>query len=136
MQDSLALIATTHRAGQIAEALFDAAMGERDLTARQAQLLQAIAQRPGANLIALVVATGIDRSTLGATCRRLVRKGLVIRRRSRKDARAWIVKLTPAGEAVLKRAQAAAAKAAQKAREQIIGLDQLRIVHTDAIAAE
>jgi DNA-binding MarR family transcriptional regulator len=87
------------RAGQIAEALFDAAMGERDLTARQAQLLQAIAQRPGANLIALVVAAGIDRSTLGATCRRLVRKGLVIRRRSRKDTRAWIVKLTPAGEA-------------------------------------
>jgi DNA-binding MarR family transcriptional regulator len=132
MIDNLALIAVTHRAGQIAEALFDQAFARRDITARQAQLLQAIAQVEGCNQTNLVAATAIDRSTLSDICRRLARKGLITRRRSRKDTRAWIMRLTPEGEAVLRRAQAAAAQAARQAREQIAGIDQLRIMREAA----
>jgi DNA-binding MarR family transcriptional regulator len=138
MKDNLALIAVVHRAGQIVEALFDEALGRRDITARQAQVLQALAQNHGANQTQIVIATGIDRSTLGTMCRRLAAKGLISRRRSRQDSRAIVLQLTPEGEAVLKRAQAAAAKAARAAREQIGGIDQLYIVHPQltAVAAE
>ena len=86
MKDNLALIAMVHRAGQIAEALFDEALGRRDITARQAQVLQAVAQNHGANQTQIVIATGIDRSTLGTMCRRLAAKGLITRRRSRQDS--------------------------------------------------
>ena len=131
MKDNLALIAVTHRAGQIAAALFDDAIG-REITARQAQVLQAIAKNNGANQTELVLATGVDRSTLSDVCRRLGRKGLIGRRRSQQDTRAWVVKVTQEGETVLKRAQAAAAKAASQARDQIAGIDQLRIIQASA----
>jgi DNA-binding MarR family transcriptional regulator len=137
MKDNLGLIAVTHRAGQIAEALFERAMGSGAITARQAQILHAIAQLNGVtNQTALVLATAVDRSTLSDICRRLARKGLIVRRRSQKDARAWITNLTPEGEAVLRRAQAAAAKAARQAREQIAGVDQLRIIQEQRTPAE
>jgi DNA-binding MarR family transcriptional regulator len=138
MKDNLALIAVVHRAGQIAESLFDEALGRRDITARQAQVLQAVAQNHGANQTQIVIATGIDRSTLGIMCRRLAAKGLITRRRSRQDSRAIVLQLTSEGEAILKRAQTAAAKAARAAREQIAGIDQLHILHLQptAVAAE
>ena len=59
----------------------------------------------GANQTQIVIATGIDRSTLGIMCRRLAAKGLITRRRSRQDSRAIVLQLTSEGEAVLKRAQ-------------------------------
>jgi DNA-binding MarR family transcriptional regulator len=128
MKDNLALIALTHRAGQIAEALFDEAFGRRDVTARQAQVLQAIAQTERANQTDIVGATGVDRSTLGNICKRLAAKGLITRRRSRQDERAILMKLTPEGEEVLKRAQSAAAKVARQVRERIAGIDHVQII--------
>jgi DNA-binding MarR family transcriptional regulator len=136
MKDSLALIAVTHRAGQIVEALFDEALGRRDITARQAQVLQAISRNEGATQTEIVEATGIDRSTLGPICHRLAGKVLITRRRSRQDTRAVLLKITPEGEEVLKRAQVAAAKAARQARELIVGIDQLWIVQEQRAAAE
>jgi DNA-binding MarR family transcriptional regulator len=59
----------------------------------------------------LVETTGIDRSTLADLARRLVKKGLLQRRRSRQDARAYVVRLTDAGREVLKSAQPKALRA-------------------------
>jgi DNA-binding MarR family transcriptional regulator len=53
----------------------------------------------------VVERTGIDRSTLADVVRRLAKRGLVQRRRSRADARAYVLKLTGEGERVLRRAE-------------------------------
>jgi len=52
-----------------------------------------------------VDATGIDRSTLADVVRRLSKKGLLQRRRTREDARAYAVKLTDEGRRVLRGAE-------------------------------
>jgi DNA-binding MarR family transcriptional regulator len=50
----------------------------------------------------IINATGIDRSTVSQVVQLLVRKGLLRRRRTRQDARAYAVSLTDAGQDVLK----------------------------------
>lgn len=58
----------------------------------------------------LIHATGVDRSTMTDTLRRLQRKGLITRRRSAKDTRSIEVRLTNDGrKAVLRATEAAAA---------------------------
>ena len=47
-------------------------------------------------------ATGIDRSTVSQVVQLLIRKGLVKRRRTRHDARAYAVSVTEAGREVLR----------------------------------
>jgi DNA-binding MarR family transcriptional regulator len=54
--------------------------------------------------------TGIDRSTLADIVRRLLKKGLLQRRRTKDDARAYAVKLTDEGARVLKAAEPMARK--------------------------
>ena len=48
--------------------------------------------------------TGIDRSTLADIVRRMLKKGLLQRRRTKEDARAYAVKLTEEGWKALKAA--------------------------------
>jgi DNA-binding MarR family transcriptional regulator len=64
-------------------------------------VLLAVAARDDANLISLVIETGIDRSTMSDIVRRLVKQGWLRRRRSRDDARAVLVQLTAVGEQAL-----------------------------------
>jgi MarR family transcriptional regulator, temperature-dependent positive regulator of motility len=54
------------------------------------------------NQTQLVERTGIDRSTLADVVRRMLKKGLLQRRRTRDDARAYAVKLTGEGAKILK----------------------------------
>jgi DNA-binding MarR family transcriptional regulator len=49
----------------------------------------------------LVEHTGIDRSTMADVVRRLVKKRLVHRRRSRHDSRAYALLITPEGRSLL-----------------------------------
>jgi DNA-binding MarR family transcriptional regulator len=91
-----------HRAGQCAENVFHAEMGERDLTPRQLAILMAVAEDEGANQSELVERTGIDRSTLADLVRRLQRKRLLRRHREKEDARAYAVKLTDEGRRLLR----------------------------------
>ena len=76
--------------------------GRRDLTPRQYAVLLTVAQNEGLNQTQLVELTGIDRSTLADVVRRMLKKGLLQRRRTRDDARAYAVKLTDEGRKVLK----------------------------------
>lgn len=93
-----------HRVGQCATDVFQSEMGEADLTPRQFAVLSSIAQKEGASQTDLVAMTGIDRSTLADIVRRMLKKGLVQRRRTKEDARAYAVKLTEDGRRTLRKA--------------------------------
>lgn len=90
-----------HRASQVADELFAAECPSADLTPRQYAVLAVLEGLQAASQTDIVEATGIDRSTLADIVKRLVKRGLVSRRRSRVDARAYVVKLTPEGTATL-----------------------------------
>lgn len=96
-----------HRAGQVADDLFAKEIADDALTPRQFAVLAVLAQKQTASQTDIVAATGIDRSTLADIVRRLVERGLVARKRSRLDARAYDVRLTASGQAALKAAQPA-----------------------------
>jgi DNA-binding MarR family transcriptional regulator len=86
-----------HRAGQCAADIFQAEMGLDDLTPRQYAVLLTVSQNEGLSQTQLVDKTGIDRSTLADIVRRMLKKGLLSRRRTREDARAYAVRLTDEG---------------------------------------
>lgn len=93
-----------HRAGQCADEIFSTAAAAMDITPRQLVVLSAIATNPHQSQTAIVDATGIDRSTLAEMVRRLEGRHLVQRKRSKADARAYVVDLTEQGRAILKAA--------------------------------
>ncbi|MGL4396572.1 MAG: MarR family winged helix-turn-helix transcriptional regulator [Hyphomicrobium sp.] len=85
-------------------------LGEGDLTPRQYAVLVTVSQNEGLSQTHLVDKTGIDRSTLADIVRRMLKKGLLQRRRTREDARAYAVKLSDEGWRVLKSADPLARK--------------------------
>ena len=80
-------------------------MKDGDLTPRQLAVLTTVAQNEGVSQTRLVDRTGIDRSTLADIVRRMQRKGLLQRRRTKEDARAYAVKLTDEGRRLLRLAE-------------------------------
>ena len=94
-----------HRAGQRADELFATSVGDSGLTPRQFAVMKAIADQDEPSQTDLVIRTGIDRSTMADIVRRLTSRGLVQRRRTRKDARMYAVRLTDRGENALKSAE-------------------------------
>ena len=89
-----------HRAEQVADRLFeDGALGF--VTPRQLEVLIAVSESEGCNLVAVAERTGIDRSTTTELVRRLVRKGLLQKRRNRRDIRTFLLKLTDDGRLLL-----------------------------------
>ena len=93
-----------HRAGQCAADIFQTEMGVDDLTPRQYAVLLTVSQNEGLSQTHLVEKTGIDRSTLADVVRRMLKKGLLHRRRTREDARAYAVRLTEEGWKALRNA--------------------------------
>ena len=91
-----------HRVGQCAGELFQSEMNGVDLTARQYVVLVAAAHKDGPSQQDIIDHTGIDRSTVSQVVQIMVRKGLLKRRRTRQDARAYAITLTPLGRDVLK----------------------------------
>lgn len=97
-----------HRAGQCADEMFAVTVGEVGLTPRQYAVMAAIAGSEEPSQTTLVERTGIDRSTMADIVRRLTSRGLVQRRRTRRDARRYAVRLTDKGEGALRLAEPAA----------------------------
>lgn len=97
-----------HRAGQCAHDIFTGNMDGSGLTPRQFAVLLTISQNEGLSQADLVARTGIDRSTLADIMRRILKKGLIRRTRTREDARAYSVKLTENGARALDKALPAA----------------------------
>jgi DNA-binding MarR family transcriptional regulator len=118
-----------HRAGQCAADIFHAEMKDGDLTPRQLAVLVTVANNEGLSQTGLVDRTGIDRSTLADIVRRMLKKGLLQRRRTKEDARAYAVKLTEEGRRILRSSDPLAKKVDErilealpsKQREQFIG---------------
>jgi len=100
-----------HRAGQRAADIFAAEAGLSGLTPRQFAILMVVAEEEGLTQTELVDRTGVDRSTLADIIARLLARGLIQRRRTKEDARAYAIKLTPQGAKSLREAQPAAAAA-------------------------
>jgi len=105
-----------HRAGQCAGDIFHAEMNDGELTPRQFAVLKAVADADGLSQTAIMIATGIDRSGTAELVRRLVLNGLLTRRRTRKDARVYAVRLTPQGRKML----AVGERAARAAGAQLL----------------
>ena len=105
---SQCVIHLLHRAGQCAGDLFTEEVIDGGLTPRQYAGLVAVSLDEGLSQTDLVERTGIDRSTLADIIRRMLKKGLVSRRRTRHDARVYSVKLTDTGREALQAAQPAA----------------------------
>jgi len=106
-----------HRVVQSATDIFAEEMGHSGLTPRQFAVLLTVAEHEGESQTNLVRLTGIDRSTLADIIRRMLNKGLLARRRTKRDARAYAVRPTQAGLDALQ----AAAPAAKLADQRILG---------------
>jgi len=89
-------------------------MGAGELTPRQFAVLVTVSQHEGLSQTHLVEKTGIDRSTLADIVRRMLKKGLLQRRRTKEDARAYAVKLTDEGWRVLNAAEPLARRVDEK----------------------
>lgn len=107
-----------HRAQQRALDLFAAGAAPGGVTQRQYAVLSAVALHEGCAQAELVAATGIDRSTLAELVARMIGKDLLVRERSKSDARANAVHLTEAGRAALE----AAAPRAEAADTALLAL--------------
>src|SRR5215510_1938047 len=110
-----------HRAGQCAGDIFQAEMKIEGLTPRQLAVLMTVSQNEGLSQTGLVERTGIDRSTLADIVRRMQRKGLLQRRRTKEDARAYAVKLTEEGRRVLRAADPAAKRVDERILQGVPG---------------
>ena len=92
------------RCQQRAVEIFMQEIGAARLTPRQFAILATLARRPGLTQTEVVDETGIDRSTVGDMVNRLVRRGLVRRRKSGRDQRANTLQILPAGLRLLREA--------------------------------
>jgi DNA-binding MarR family transcriptional regulator len=108
-----------HRASQAADELFASETTGADLTPRQFAVLAALEVLESASQTRIVEATGIDRSTLADIVKRLVKRGLLNRRRSRSDARAYVVRMTIEGRAVLLATKPAAQRVEERLLQQL-----------------
>ncbi len=95
------LLHLIHRAAQVSGDIFAAEQASGELTPRQFVVLAAVANDEGLSQTGIVEITGIDRSTLADIVRRLQRKGLLSRKRTKEDARAYAVRVTVQGHKVL-----------------------------------
>jgi DNA-binding MarR family transcriptional regulator len=97
-----------HQATQVADGVFTRTV--RHLTPRQFVILNAVAASEGLSQIDVVLATGIDRSTVSSMTRTLVKRGFLARKRVKGDERTYAVRLTDAGRRVLDGARPLAEK--------------------------
>lgn len=86
------------RCHQRSREIYEAQIGGRGLSRQQFEVLTAMHGHPGASLTRISAATGFDRNTLAEMIGRLAKKGYVSSGRSKADARAVAVALTPKGE--------------------------------------
>lgn len=92
------------RSQQRAVDLYFEEVGENSLTPRQFALLLTVAQNPGLIQTDLVNLSGIDRSTVADMVRRLVKRGLLERRRIARDRRCNALWITGPGQQAVREA--------------------------------
>jgi len=115
--------------------IFALESGDNGLTRQQYLVLTALDQREGANQTMLVEATGIDRSTLAEIVRRMLTRELVSRSRTKADARANAIFITPSGRRALRGARLAAGRAERNLLEPLLPSERIRFVKSLALIA-
>jgi len=96
-----------HEAAQRRSAAGIAATG---LETAHAEALAVIGENPGTMPSMIAEALGRDRSSITGTLHVLADRGLIQRERTRRDRRAFLLRLTEAGEVMLRRLQQHAAE--------------------------
>lgn len=104
------------RVQQRAIDLYVRAVGEGGLRPPQFAVLLTVYQNPGLNQTELVRRTGIDRSTIADMIGRLVKRGLLSRKRTQNDQRSNTLWITDDGAAALEHS----AEAAIAAQDEIM----------------
>lgn len=89
------------RCQQRSQDIFREVLGRFGLTQQQTALLLALARCLTASIQDLSDSTGTDRNTLSDITSRLIRRGLIVRRRSPRDARAYELRISPKGVRLL-----------------------------------
>jgi len=92
------------RVQQISTAIFVEECGDLDLTSVQFAALMAIRSHPDVDATRLSTLIAFDRSTLGDVLERLEAKGWVVRQSSPTDKRVKLLRLSPEGSQLLRRA--------------------------------
>lgn len=85
---------------------FAVAMSGLDVTQKQFAVLELVAANPHLSQVDLAQALGTDRATMMAVVDRLDDRGLVLRRKSRRDGRRQELSLSAAGRRLLDEARA------------------------------
>ena len=116
------------RAQQIAVALFMEECAELDLTPVQYAALVAVHEHPGIDATRLSALIAFDRSTLGNVLERLEARKLVQRYASPEDKRVKLLRLSPAGIAMLARASAPVMRAQQRILAPLNPSDRERLI--------
>ena len=104
------------RAHQISVSLFLEETGALGITNRQYGILLVLKAEPGIDQITVAKLLGLDRSTTGMVLTKLEDAGLVGRVVGKNDRRKRSLKLTPAGERMLKQL----AEPARRAQERVL----------------
>jgi len=104
------------RAHQISVSLFLEETGALGITNRQYGIMLVLKAEPGIDQITVAKLLGLDRSTTGMVLTKLEDAGLVGRVIGKNDRRKRSLKLTPAGERMLKRL----AEPARRAQERVL----------------
>jgi DNA-binding MarR family transcriptional regulator len=117
-----------HRAVQRADEIFADNVSEANLTPRQYAVLVGVAHSADPSQIDLVEITGSDQTTLGQVVRRLLKKGLLQRRRRKEDTRRYAVRLTEAGRQVLQAAEPSVLRAEAEVLARLTGKQRLAFV--------
>lgn len=99
-------------------------------------MLVAVSQNEGLSQTNLVERTGVDRSTLADIVRRMLKKGLLQRRRTKDDARAYAVKLTDEGWRILKAADPLARRVDEKILAALPGQQRERFLQDLTLIVE
>lgn len=97
------LITTIHRAHQAVKDVMSTMLTDEGVTPTQLIVLHALAENEYPNQSKLVLATGIDRSTMTDVITRLARNGYIVRRQMRRDARVKTPRITHKGRMVVVR---------------------------------
>lgn len=122
--------------------LYSKEVGGGALTPRQFTVLSTVEQNEGLSQTDLVHKTGIDRSTLADMISRLLKRGLLARKRTETDQRANSVRITAAGRKALTKAMPSVKKsetalmAALPASKRAEFLRSLKLIAEAGAAAE
>ncbi len=128
LQPEHSIVDLLHRGSQVAEECFARAMTTESVTPRQYAVLAAVARVPNANQTDIVIMTGIDRSTMADIVGRLVAKGLLQRRRTKEDARAYAVSLAPRAQQLMQQLSADATKAEEVLLSALSAADRSHLI--------